>query len=366
MRSDLHASNWRGAITLFNGFTGTRPTHEETCTAPRLAELIAPIDGAQVVLQKAQGLYFVPCLLKEAPLVGKTGERAHERGMPLIGKMRSAAHVATGAYLKLDIDGMSQEAYDAMLEKLRDAGLAYLTYSTHSNGRADKPGVRARVILFLDRSLEPKDYQAAAMAASSWLLGTSLDPSEARLSQQGGVWMVHPDRTEAAFCFRQLNGYCISAVALLAAAPPASVTRSNNHQYIEGKHVGFDTSRVAAALEWLDSNDYSAWVNSALWCRAAFGDTAFSAWAAWSQTAAPNHRADEGRCIQVWSALTPIINADAGAGALFAAARDAAIKSVEAAADHGDWSGSGKRALVYLRRFHRNLYREMFEEGAAA
>jgi hypothetical protein len=359
MRSNLHAKDWHGAITLFNGFTGTRPTHEETCSAARLAEVIAPTDGPQIVANKERGLYFVPCLLREAPLTGKTLEFALKRGDKTTGKMRSAAHVTEGAVIKLDIDGASREQFDGLLAKLEECRLAHLAYSTHSHGRADKPGIRCRVILLLDRALAAPEYLRTVLACSAWLQGNSLDPSEARLSQQAGVWTAHPDRTGAAFCLRRLDGFCLSADSLLESIPAPTESRSS-HTATEDGQANFDAERVAEALAWLDANEYSAWVSAAIWLKAAFGDVARSTWLAWSQTATEEHRADESQCQDIWVALAPIINAQAGAGTLYVAARDSAVKAVEAAANCGNWSGKGKHALVYLRRFHPRLYEQLF------
>ena len=142
MRSDVHASARRFAIAMFPGFTGTYPTHEETSAAVgRIADLIAPDDGPRIVADKNMGLFFVPCALKHAPLVEKTLERAIRIGLPTVGKMRSSSHVTAGAWAKLDGDELNEEQFAAMRETLSLTGIAHIIYSSHSNGRADKPGI---------------------------------------------------------------------------------------------------------------------------------------------------------------------------------------------------------------------------------
>ena len=95
----------------------------------------------------------MPCELKVAPLVERTLERAIRLGLPAVGKMRSGSHVTAGAWAKLDGDGLSKEQFAAMQETLSLTGIAHIIYSSHSNGRADKPGIRCRIIVFFDAAL---------------------------------------------------------------------------------------------------------------------------------------------------------------------------------------------------------------------
>lgn len=366
MRSMMNLSVWRGDITMFAGFTKTRPSHEEAkISAGRIADLIAPEDGPLIVAEKEHGGYFMPCSLRVAPLVGKTLEWAIRTNNPTIGKMRSNAHVTAGAWVKLDGDGLTEAQYGAMLATLKLAGVGYLVYSTHSHGRADKPGIRCRVVLFLDRALEPADYQRATASVSNWLFGKSMDESEARLSQQAGTWCAHPDRVAKAFCIRQLAGYCLSADALLAAAPQAVKPRLSLVASISKAVEPIDPKRVRAALAWITSNDYDLWIKCAIWLRAAYGDGAYPVWLAWSMTADESCRADEGECERVWAGLSPSITPGQGAGALYATARDESLKIAKAAAMSGQWKGRGTAALVYLKTYHGRIFAQTFHEVAA-
>lgn len=363
LRSQVHLKGARHfGLALFSGFTGTRPTHEEDgVSADRIAALVAPEDGPQVIEDKARGLYFVPCPLKVAPYVGKTLERAIERGLPTTGKMRSAVHVTAGAWIKLDVDGVTAKQFAAMPAKLDSAGLAYIIYPSHSNGREDKPGIRCRVIIFFDRTLESADYQRAVLALSTWLLGESLDPSEARLCQQAGVWAVHPDRLEKAFCIRKMDGYCVSADALLAMAPKVE-KRTARLYAINSGPVMFDAERINAALTWFDPNLRNDWLErAAFFLKAAWGESALPLWVGWSQNASEANRADPEECERRWVGVTPRIEPAVGASALFAGARDEVVAVIRKAADAGTWDERAKAALVYLRRFHPKKYDDMFE-----
>lgn len=368
MRSPIHVSTRCFDISIFPSFFGTYPTHEETSiTADRICDLIAPDCVPMIVAEKAKARFFLPCGLKVAPLVGKTLDRAISDGLPVAGKMRSSNHVTSGAWAKLDCDGLSEDQLESAKAKLNLAGIAYLIYSTHSHGRADKPGIRCRIIVFFEEALEPTEYQRAVLSLSLWLFGKSLDESEARLSQQAGVWCAHPDRVEQAFCIRQLDGVCVSTSALLAAAP-ANAGKSSKIG-IQG-NVGpmlLEADRVRAALQWIDPNNYDSWVNCGVFLKVAFGDPAYPLWLEWSELADQEAQAqNDGRYApdKVWSGLTPRYESELGARNLFAKAKDNAIMVTREAAANGDWNQRARDALVYLRRFHAELYANLFKASA--
>lgn len=368
MRSPIHVSARRFGLTAFPSFYGTSQTHEEpAATAGRIADLIAPEDGPMIVDDKDRGVFFVPCALKDAPFVGKTLEFAVTHGLPTIGKQRSGSHVTAGAWAKLDGDGLTDEQFAAVLATLKLAGIAHLIYSTHSHGRADRPGIRCRSIVFFDTPLEPAEYQRAVLSLSAWLLGKSLDESEARLCQQAGVWSAHPDREKQAFCIRQLDGVCVSTEALLAAAPPVTVSRPVISISGTTGPMPLDVERIGEALKWFNPNDYVLWVDVAIWLKAAHGDAAYSLWLEWGERADQEaQELNDGRYApdKVWSGITPRLEAATGANTLYARARDNVVAVVREAAAWGKWEGQGRAGLVYLRRFHSRLFDEMF--GAAA
>ncbi len=366
MQSTIHVSARRNEIAMFSGFNGTHPALEESdATARRIADLIAPEDGPLVLSNKDQGVFYVPSELKVAPFVGKTLAWAIELGLSTVGKQRSGTHVIAGAWAKLDGDGLTEAQLATVQTLLCRARIAHLIYSTHSHGRADKPGIRCRIVMFFDKALEPVEYQRAVQSLSKWLLGQSLDESEARLCQQAGVWCAHPDRVEQAFCIRRLDGYCVSVDALLAASPKSTVSkRIGLHLVSTARPVEFIATRVDAALKFCAANEYDVWIGCGIWLKAAYGDNAYPIWLAWSQTADESHRADENECERVWGGIAPRINAEAGAGALFGRARDAAVAAVRKAGATGTWNQGGKAALLYLRCYHRKVYAELIEVAA--
>ena len=369
MRSTLDVTIPRFDIAMFPGFNRTRPSHEETAaTASRISDLIAPAAGPMIVADKDRGVFFVSCALKVAPLVEKTLASAIKQGLPTIGKQRSGSHVTAGAWAKLDGDGLSEEQFAAMQSTLNSAAIAHLIFSTHSHGRSDKPGIRCRIIVFFDKALQPPDYKRAVLSLSRWLLGKSLDESEARLSQQAGVWCVHPDRADRAFCIRHLDGVCVSTDALLATLP--SPKQSTHTRLFVVPSVGpfpLDAERIQAALKWSDPNDYAVWFSTAPLLKAAYGGAAFPLWAAWSESADDAHKTNNGntkRLDKLWAETTPKLSAEQAASSLFARARDAALSVARSAAETGQWGQRGRDALIYLYRYHRHLFERTFEVAA--
>ena len=172
MMSDTPLSGCSFSLTLFDGFSGTRPVAEiDGMSWPVVVRNIAPTDVPAIAPQKEFMPYAVPCALKVAPLVGKTLEAAITRGWPTVAKMRSASHVTASAILKYDIDGCSAVQWDAARARLDGSGATFLAYSTHSHGREDKPGCRVRVWVPMDRALEQPEYERAWKAAADWLFG---------------------------------------------------------------------------------------------------------------------------------------------------------------------------------------------------
>jgi hypothetical protein len=90
-------------------------------------EEIAP-DPAPVIDRKEDVPYYIAGTLREAEFVGKTRERAIERGEHTVGKQRSSAHIEVlGPAVLLDHDG-DVLACGAAIHKL---GAAAVIYSSH-------------------------------------------------------------------------------------------------------------------------------------------------------------------------------------------------------------------------------------------
>jgi hypothetical protein len=216
--SPMLLSEWRGSITTFNGFTGTRPVRElDDVGWDDIKKVIAPAQPA-ILNEKKNAQYVVPCRLKDAPLVGNTLEEAKSNGQPTTGKMRSKLHVTKANYLVIDIDGLPKAEFNAALQKMRNEGLTFSVYTTHSHGLEDKPGVRARIAAPLDRAVDIDPYRAAWHGFDQQYLNGQAgkaDASGANMYQQQGTWCCHPDRSAQAQSWHNLGGVA-SADALIA------------------------------------------------------------------------------------------------------------------------------------------------------
>jgi len=365
LRSPVPLSGWAGGLTTFNGFYDTRPA-SELVGAPWgvVVANIAPGDMPALVSEKERAPYFVPTVLKDAPLVNGTLVKAQKLGLPLVGKQRSAAHVVEAAMVVFDLDGIEHEQLVDIESRLAEQGLTHLLYSTHSNGRAGKPGIRCRGVIPFDRALGSREYKLAAAGLNAAVLDGLADESGFALHQQQGVWATAPERAHRAFRHSHKAGVA-SAAALMAAAPQPK-PRQCDFSALAGV-VRFDGDRVANALQWIDPNTYGNWVNVAICLKAAYGETAFPAWLAWSEGAGETSKAsNDGRYApeRVWGELEPRLTADQGAAALFARARDASLAAAQAASGAGVWGRQGRAALAYLRGFHKRLYDETFVRGA--
>lgn len=217
-QSTLSLSDWRGSISTFNGFTGTRPIQEIiNATWEDVEQKIAPEKPA-ILDDKKHGQYFVPCALKNAPLVGNTLAVAIQCGDLTSGKMRSKQHVTEASMLVIDLDGLPEADFKAGLDKLGGDGLTYIAYTTHSHGRKDKLGMRARIVIPMDVPADTENYAHAwhGFDQRYWNgKAGKADSSGANLYQQQGVWACHPDRIEHAQRWPNSGGVA-SADALIA------------------------------------------------------------------------------------------------------------------------------------------------------
>lgn len=130
--------DWRGSLTTFNGFTNTRPDQEySNSNWQDIKNKIAP-EIPLLITDKKRGEYFIPCLLKEAPLVGVTLAMAIKTGNSTVGKMRSKDHATETRFLIVDIDGLPENEFETILDGLKAENISYLTYSTYSHGNPAK------------------------------------------------------------------------------------------------------------------------------------------------------------------------------------------------------------------------------------
>ena len=192
---------WRGSLTTFKGFTGVHPVNE--IIDANWDEVVGTICPEKLlcIYDKKLGEYFVPCLLKEAPLVGNTLEIAKKQGTPTIGKMRSKSHVTEASMLVIDVDGLTELDFFTGLEKIKNNGITYLAYTTYSHGNPAKPGMRARLVIPLDRAVNIEEYADAWHGFDGYYWNGQAgkaDPSGANLYQQQGTWCCDKTRQDKA------------------------------------------------------------------------------------------------------------------------------------------------------------------------
>jgi hypothetical protein len=362
----------RHDITLFMGQLATIPETEfEDLSWKTIVALTAPEDGPALQADKARGRYALPGLLQVAPYTGKTLERAIARGWnPLTGKQRSAAHSTGGSFLKFDLDDVDDAAFATALDRLRERGLAFVCYSTHSHGK--EPGLnRARVLIPLDRHAGVADYQLISAAAAHTLLGRSYDPSEHRPYQLFGIWMAHPDRADKAFrhvadgeplsCDDMLD----QGAELFPARPPARHAEQANPAVLAGSTA--DVRRLNAAIPWIVVADYTPWVTVMTSCAALAQthgvDTMVSIAEAISGNAPAEHRTKNGESAysprQLVETMAPTMPPAAATGVLLGMAKTTAADAVRADKAAGAWSQTGRAAAKYLATHHPRLFDEL-------
>jgi len=351
-------------ISLLKGAYSTIPRVIEQDLVPsQISDRVCDEDGPAVVEIKEQGYFFLTASLHEGPLIGKTRLRYPEG---TIGKMRSASHVDPSSWFPFDLDGLSEAQLATIRERLLEAGIRHVFFSTHSNGRQDKPGLRARLLLFADRRLAPEEWVRVWHAINQHLLDGLADPATASLAQQAGCWATSQDRVPQAF--RYTGGKrLLNANALLAAAPPAkpkSVIPSMGWRGLaSGGHDDPKTLRqLPHALDWLDANDYPVWMRTlgGLKGLVATGRlteaTAQRLWLTWSETATAAAQAhnDDARYNpeHLWDCWVPTAPPEALIGTLFVQARDRARDTAQAEVRNGNLSPRGEQAARYLAEFH--------------
>lgn len=366
MRSELLLNEWRGDVSVFSGQLRTMPeTMDSELTVEMLAAQMCP-PAPFVTADKANALYALACVLREAPLVSKTLERAKARGLPEYGFMRSGGHVTEGRWIKLDLDGIGKDLTLEIIVTLDGLGIGYLLYSTHSHGL--KPRNRLRLILFLDRALSPSEYKRASQGAAIWLLGESLDPSEGGLHQLAGVLMCHPDRRAKVFRLVEIGGNrcCVSADALMALAPEPAKARSYSSTVatIVGK------SKIGDALRCVDANDTGTWVKVGMALKALepeLGSDALGHWLSFSESADDESKAnnadDRYNPLMMWQSFTPSMEVQAAMGVLMGMAKRGAADVLHGDLQSGELSKRGREAVTYLEERHPHFLSLLLAEA---
>ena len=236
--------DWRGSLTTFNGFTDTRPDQEySNSNWQDIKNKIAP-EIPLLITDKKRGEYFIPCLLKEAPLVGGTLAMAINTGNSTVGKMRSKDHATETRFLIVDIDGLPENEFETILDRLKAENISYLTYSTFSHGNPAKPGARARLIIPVDSVINVEDYPSAWQAFNTCYLAGRGDASGSNLYQQQGTWSCEPSRQALAFKMSNDAGV-VSVASLMAMDGEIQVKEPVGSQNHDGTYPDSDANMVA-------------------------------------------------------------------------------------------------------------------------
>lgn len=356
-------------VTFFRGPFATIPSTEEAgLTASQIIDRTAPEDGPLLAEDKARVPYFVPCVLKVAPFVGKTAERYPGQS----GKQRSASHATAGAIFPKDFDGITTEDKARLLGRLEASGVLFCAYSTYSHGK-NPDEVRMRVLVFMDRALEPLQWTDVWHVLNRAYFDGLADVATAKLSQQAGVWATHPEREGVAW--RVMNrGALLSADALLALVPPKAERPQRVRPKVSGAAL---TGRYADALAMIGADKFAPWMIglSALKAGVVLGelpeDDAAGLWFAFSDSGsdAAKTRNNDKRYdpANLWETWEPTAAPAEGlAGKLFASARDAALSACRGdVARVGHLTAEGLRAARYLAKYHPRAFDELTTEVQA-
>ncbi len=347
------------AVAWFRGAFNPIPSNMESGrTARSLVEDVAPADGPRCVTDKARVPYFVPAELRQAPYVGKTAERHPGE----VGYQRSSAHVVSGSWFAFDLDDLADEQWAQVQATLAESGAWHCLYSSWSHG--ERPGTRARVLVFMDRALGALDWAAAWGVVNQRLLLGLADPATARLSQQAGAWATHPARVGRAF--RETGGAALlSADALLRLAPKPAPPKRRAPRRSRAAAIAPERRMMdlLVALDTLGAmNDYATWKDVLSGLRGAVElgllDEPFArAW--WIDASAGaddacrarNHDARYDPAV-LWDRVEfTLAPAEARVGKLYQLARDLAVHYVRRER-RGRPSAEGRLAANYLAQHH--------------
>lgn len=365
MRSLMPLADWRGCVTLFSGFFDPLPADE--LPALTFGELVAVVAGAPALgSDKSRLPYYVPCLLQDAPLTSKMAARTGKAH----GKQRSAAHVTHASFLVFDLDGLSDIEFRRLLQALREAEVSFICYSSHSYGRPDKPGIRARLIILIDRPLTPSEYALAWNGFDHNFCGGAIaakDSSGRNLWQQQGVWATAPDRT--ALAFREIHKAGVASADALIAIGASMVKPKPERSTLPAVQTPPNeiARRLELALPFMDADTTSIWTTCMTAIKAVApvisNDCAKALAVRYSEQGSDAAKAsnddDRYNPESFFHNVSPQMPPEAAVGTLLAFARDGAIAAVNADRGKTAFSKRGHAAAVYLARFHRCAFDEL-------
>jgi len=237
--------SWRGSVTLFLGQFSTAPMLEIVGSSwSALVESLAPGAGPRIVHLKTNVPYFLPCQLRKAPLIGKTLICAKAQGLPLVGKQRSGAHITSTSLLVFDLDSIHHSELTDIRAGLEQAGIAAACWSSHSIGV--KPGVRCRLIIPVDHSLDAPFYSSAHQWANEHIMLGLADQTGSNLAQCQGIWAVPNDRLEHAFRWVLAGG--IMVLPNEALRQPAKPRQIETAELVVEDQSKFDAGQRVLAM----------------------------------------------------------------------------------------------------------------------
>jgi hypothetical protein len=372
----------RFAVSLLDGLWEPVPSSElENLDWGQFIEAIAPRDGLDRLADKSKARYFVPCLFKIAPLIGKTLENAQAAGLPVVGKQRSAGHVTSTLALVFDMDGMSKDEFKKILARLDAEGVTYLAYSSYSHGNPEKPGYRARCLIPIDQSADRQTYTKAWSVVNQEYFSGVADTTSSKLHQAQGTWVTNPAWADKAFRIDHRGGVLslnklVAATTHEWAVPGARLSGTGQIATLPTYHTftADDPLRLQDASQYWNANDYSRWIKTITCLKAMAGHldedalrelaVSYSAQGDLEAQALNTRPAYDPRTI--FDRTRPMIPASVAFATLLAMARDGAEALVrnESIRD-GKLSERGLKAAAYLRDNHPAKFAAIREEAGA-
>jgi hypothetical protein len=209
--SEMLLKEWHCELTKFSKYSAVIPSEEfQQLAWPDLLEAVDFLNPKTLAYKKMASI-FIPCLLKDAPLVGKGLVNAKTT----IGKMRSPNHVTEARLLVIDIDEMNENLFNESVAKLREDNVTFAWYCTFSQDRPDQKGMDVRLLVPIDRALDSHAYADAARGLGVRYFN---QPFNAILSQQQSVRVLQEEKYffRARITPENVEGGVISADLLIS------------------------------------------------------------------------------------------------------------------------------------------------------
>jgi hypothetical protein len=281
-----------------------------------------------------------------------------------------------------DFDGISLGQVEQLGRLIFGQSYAALMYTTHSHGRADKPGVRLRLILPVDLRIDAARYRTVHALMGDELFQGLVDTSGKSLCQQQAVYGVHPERAHLAKCWRS-NGAVYPLAEFLAkerVAQRVVQSRSSKPARARREAVTFageapdlpTLTRLKQALPFLTATAYEQWTRGLMAFKVLAGsypDGEMRAMAvAFGNTSPPEStRAERSECDSrydpgaVFDASAPLMGPEAGAGTLLGMAKEQALAVVKASRGTKSASAEAKAAAAYLAAHHHAAWCDLLK-----